>query len=86
MHDIMLDRLIKFLGPPGESEDCEAVCQLIEKKHRDSGQQCPTLLLWAQDAALRSVRPREKQLTVGQFRTVTQGRMPHEPHPPDPQS
>jgi hypothetical protein len=30
MHDIMLDRLIKFLGPPGESEGCEAVCQLIE--------------------------------------------------------
>ena len=25
MHDIMLDRLIKFLGPPGESEDREAV-------------------------------------------------------------
>jgi hypothetical protein len=31
MHDIMLDRLIKFLERPGESEDCEAICQLIEK-------------------------------------------------------
>jgi hypothetical protein len=31
MHDIMLDRLIKFLGPPGESENCEAVYQLIGK-------------------------------------------------------
>lgn len=31
MHDIMLDRLINFLGPPGESEDCEAICQLIAK-------------------------------------------------------
>jgi hypothetical protein len=31
MHDIMLDRLIEFLGPPGESEDCEAVYQLMRK-------------------------------------------------------